>query len=312
MTDIVEDLYRKIKVLNEQIWESRATVPQIERWLENYTGAFETIETERQQALFLLSHFMYFGDKETRELLRSLYRDSYKYPIIRSIRQEAGDTDDVAFIEQRFEGELLRTRFLGVGNPAESGTHLLYYYRQENELHKSQFINSHEIFTYSSTSVSLRDPQIVRYVFIDDLAGSGTQAHQYSKSLVETIKKLKPDARVSYHVMFATSEALTFIRANTSFDDVSAVFTLDPSFKCFDSTSRYFRNEAPATHANARSFAEYYGRAICSGHPLGFKAGQLLLGFHHNTPDNTLPIFWVDTETPPWHPIFRRYPKIEW
>ena len=40
-----------------------------------------------------------------------------------------------------------------------------------------------------------------------------------------------------------------------------------------------------------------------------FRNGQLLIGFHHNVPDNTLPILWFDSPNADWRPIFRRYPK---
>ena len=39
----------------------------------------------------------------------------------------------------------------------------------------------------------------------------------------------------------------------------------------------------------------------------GYKDSQLLLGFTHNTPDNTLPIIWKEEN---WIPIFKRYSKI--
>ena len=44
--------------------------------------------------------------------------------------------------------------------------------------------------------------------------------------------------------------------------------------------------------------------------PLGYKNGQLLLGFAHNIPNNTLPIFWSDgRQHSPWTPLFPRYRK---
>jgi len=57
-----------------------------------------------------------------------------------------------------------------------------------------------------------------------------------------------------------------------------------------------------------------YGEKLVGGpHSLGFDDSQLLIGFHHNTPDNTLPIIWFDEPgQASWKPIFRRYPKLEW
>ena len=41
--------------------------------------------------------------------------------------------------------------------------------------------------------------------------------------------------------------------------------------------------------------------------PLGYGGCQLLLGFAHNVPNNTLPIFWLQDEA--WFPVFKRYHK---
>lgn len=60
-----------------------------------------------------------------------------------------------------------------------------------------------------------------------------------------------------------------------------------------------------------REMALCYGKLLLPLHPGGFDDNQLLIGFHHNTPDNTLPIIWAEgTVTQAWTPAFRRYPKI--
>jgi hypothetical protein len=51
---------------------------------------------------------------------------------------------------------------------------------------------------------------------------------------------------------------------------------------------------------------EKYGKKLYKNHMLGYKDSQLLLGLEHNTPNNTLPIFWSEEE---WSPIFKRYGK---
>jgi len=48
--------------------------------------------------------------------------------------------------------------------------------------------------------------------------------------------------------------------------------------------------------------------------PLSYKRDKVfqqpLIGFHHNTPNNSLPIIWFDEPGgPPWTPIFKRYSK---
>jgi hypothetical protein len=301
----------KIKILNEELWEERVKNPEIEDWLNNFNS---TIDNERIQALYLLSNFMYFGHLQMRELLKSMYRDLFKYPIVEQIRRENDDTVDVEFINKKFKEKLERTRFLGVGNPSESGYHLLYYFRQENSLHKNSFIHAHKIFQRhrNGSPATLRKPEIDRYVFIDDFCGSGQQGVEYSQDILSELKTIKKDLFVGYYVMFATKKGLERIRSETLFDSVKCIYTLDSTFKCFDDNSRIFSNIVEGIEKEkVREMCLKYGSKLIPSSPLGYGHCELLIGFHHNIPDNTLPIIWYDyPDVQPWKPIFKRYPKI--
>jgi hypothetical protein len=112
-------------------------------------------------------------------------------------------------------------------------------------------------------------------------------------------------------VLFATEAGLKEIRAKTIFDSVDAVFKLDESYKCFARDSRYFIENNPAVEREScKKMCLSYGTRLWDRHPLGYEDGQLLIGFHHNTPDNTLPIIcYCEPDGPPCKAIFRRYPK---
>lgn len=314
-TALIEDLRAKFKALDETLWEGKAQWPHVQQWLSQFRESADLDDDEQVQMLFLASHFMYFGLPQIRALLRSLFRDLYQYKLIEQIRRNNGDTKDRDFIEEQFRQKLIATRFLGVGNPSESGSHLLYYFRQENRLGKQYFINSHEIFSRAARTGSIestiRDATIERYVFIDDLCGSGTQATAYTQDLVRPLKNANPKIHVSYYTLFATSFGLGEVRKLNSFDDVAAVVELDETFKCFSENSRIYKNQQlPFNKSKAESTARQYGAALVPSDPLGWRNGQLLIGFCHNTPDNTLPIIWFDEpDGAPWTPLFRRYPK---
>ena len=47
-----------------------------------------------------------------------------------------------------------------------------------------------------------------------------------------------------------------------------------------------------------------YGERIAPSMPLGFDDGQYAIAFRHNTPNNSLPIFWSDRND--WFPIMKR------
>lgn len=312
MSTIREDLVQKIKTLTDALWTGTVDWPMVLKWLDNFAADVEGTQSERLHALFLLSQFMYFGSREMRELLRALYRDLYRYPIIEGLRRANADTLDCDRLNALFEDERKRTRFLGVGNPSESGTHLLYYFRQENGLQRGLFANTHELFSNTAAGPqALTLPDVRRYVFLDDFCGSGTQAAAYSK-VVTALKTADPNLRVSYYALFATSAGLEHARANTHFDEINAVFELDDTFKCFGAASRYFKTSEPEIdQAFAETACRTHGAKLLPDHPLGYRDGQLLIGFFHNIPDNTLPIVWrTATTTVPWVPIFRRYPKL--
>lgn len=303
------ELLSKIKTLRAVAWEGHADDHAVKAWLDNFDN-----DDEKLHALHLLSRFVYFSSVQVRQLLKSLYRDKFKIAIVNEIRKSLGDSTDLDQIQGIYNQKLNRTRFMGVGNPAESGCHLLYYFRQENNLSKQHFLNTHEIFSrdQSAGTQVLKVPEIERYVFVDDFCGSGQQGVSYSKDLVEDIRSQNPDAEVYYLVLLGQVEGLNHIRSEANFTKVEAVYELDPSFKCFNDDSRHFRNcPSDITSTESKRIAHDYGLKICPHHPLGYEGSELLLGFHHNTPDNTLPMIWsTGNDVYPWSPIFKRYPKI--
>lgn len=323
-----EKYYNQIEVLNSTLWEGRALKPKIAEWLDNFD-----FDQEKDYALYLLSRLMYFSSYNIRTLLRSLYRDLYRYPIIKKIRQDNKDTLDPILIEREFAEQMSRTRFLGVGNPSESGVHLLYYFRQENKISKSLFVNTDDVIKrHTDGAISLRNEfeSADRFVFIDDLCGSGEQATTDTnvKRCVDDIKKLNPHAHVSYLMLFGMSDGMQKIRDCGLYDHVEAVIELDNSYRCFSDCSRYFM-DGTFDKSLARKIVHKHGYKLMKNffdkmtafteaekivsadcHALGFGDCQLMISLHHNTPDNTLPIFWYDEDESLWTPIFKRYNKV--
>jgi hypothetical protein len=316
-------LMEKVYAYYQTIWKEKWKEGIDQEWLSNFTEIDEEkLEREKINMIYLLSKFMYFGNDELRQLLLSLYRDLFKYPIIDSVRRTNGDTTDSKFINAEFQKELNATRFLGVGNPSESGVHMLYYFRQECNLSKKYFINTSDIFTTNKLSEELTDKtirtiltselsdkNIKRYVFIDDFCGSGSQASLYLKKIVENIKFENSTIEVKYLMLFATENGINAVRDLNIFNNVESVFTIDETFKAFSDDSRYFKVTPDDTieRVFSRETALKYGAKLFDP-PLGFGNCELLLGLCHNTPDNSLPIFWSEEDK--WKPIFKRYNKI--
>jgi hypothetical protein len=330
MTETYENLKKRIMILNEKVWEGRVSWPQVELWLNNFTGRIADRDAEQLHALFWLSQFMYFGSKEIRVLLKSLYRDLYLCPMIQDVLNILPPNSTEADLKIAIRNELTHTRFLGVGNPSESGVHLLYYFRQENELSKENFLDSVQIFTKSidsqsdidiqgsdsSSHLKLKNPDLRRYVFIDDICGSGDTAIDYSKEILNDLLRLNPNAKVAYYCLFATKKGLDKVRNKSLFrKNCEAVYELDPSYRCLSNESRYLKGAIPIdiNPILARKIVEEYGQLLDPEYACGYKDSQMLMGFHHNTPNNTLGIMWHDSAfggSSQWYPIFKRYPKV--
>jgi hypothetical protein len=313
-------LRNRIMILNEWAWEGRAPWEVVSAWLDNFDGRSGfSVEQERLHALYILSQFLYFGSIEIRVLLKALYRDLVFVPLMQQARHRCNHTRELQEILRETYQALKHTRFLGVGTPSESGVHLLYYFRQENGLSKDHFLDSAQIFERvrqpgSSKKWQLRYPKVERYVFVDDVCGSGETAVRYSDFL-EDVREENPQVEFCYYALFATADGMKRVRDKSIFGSKSgAVFELDHTYKCLSAGSRYLRVVPHDVDPDIiRKVATVYGEVLFPKHPVGYEGSELLLSFHHNTPDNTLPIIWMDLPNGspvPWRPAFRRYPKV--
>ena len=311
-----DELYEKVKTLNELIWERKANRAAVELWLNNFTGESMPIGEERDHALYLLTKFLYLGQREVNELLRTMFQTLFQHRLLVKVRSGLPDRGDFSAIHQGFLEELENTRFLGIGSPSESGQHLLYPFRQVNGLSVSYFPNLVDLCTgplYVRTS-RWAFPEVHRLVFIDDFCGTGDQAAGFGNQYVAQLRSvaLRSNIRIKvwYLALMATSAGLSHIRRFGVFDRVAAVSELDTSYRVFANDSQFYRRPPSGiTRWASATIAQHYGRCLYPNHPLGFDNSQLMVGFQHNVPDNTLPIFWQD-QAPPWYAIFPRRAKF--
>ena len=311
-----DKLYGKVKSLNELLWEYRVNGPVVDQWLSNFNGKIASEEIERLHALYLLSKFLFFGRNEIRELLRAMFQDLIRQPLMVNARTQQTDPDDFSAIHEEFEAEIDKTRFIGLGNPAESGTHILYHFRQVNKIPSAYFVNPHDLFTgkLNDSQTLWNSPSVTRLIFIDDFCGTGHQAEEMGRKYVSLMRdvatRCSVDISVWYLTLIATSDGLEYLRGSKWFDRVESVSELDSSYRVFDDKSQFYTT-APSgcTRVEAKEIAKKYGELLWPNDPLGYGCSQLLIGFHHNVPDNTLPIITQARASLPWFPVFPRDEK---
>lgn len=80
---------------------------------------------------------------------------------------------NVPLLRKQYQDQPAATRFVGLGNPAESGAHLLYVFRQVNALPKDYFADLMSAFEETSRTrageieYQIRDASVNRIVFDD-------------------------------------------------------------------------------------------------------------------------------------------------
>lgn len=312
-----DQLLKKIQSYIKTIWFSKVDQNKIDGWLSNFKNTDSNKEErEKLNMLYLLSKFSYLGEKEVRVLLKSLYRDLFKRPIIYEIRKKLNDTLIIETINREFKKEFKRTKFVAVGGVSESGASLMMPFRQENSIPEGKIIGQDNIFqnviNNGKIEKTIKDISTLRYIFIDDFIGSGIQGKEKLKNDIKLLKENNKNIEINYYVLVATENGLKALRELNHFDSVEAVFTLDDTFKVFDVNSRYYTTTHSEIDLNfSKEIATRNGRTLVKKeeHILGFGDCQLLLGFSHNTPNNTLPVFWGEKNK--WKHIFKRFAKIK-
>ena len=312
MEQNIDKYYYKLKIFSETVWDHRISKNKIDDWLSNFK------EKERESLLFLLTQFIYFSKLQIDNMLVSIYRDFYKYVIVENYRLNNNDTTDISSINNHFNNSKSKSRFIPIGNPFESSSSLLGEFRKTNSIKKDLFIERSELL-----NLTLGD--IEHFVFIDDICGSGHQAYNENKKYVSHIKNRFPHSKIHYYSLVGLEEGLEYLNKNRDYDYLESVLRLDKTYKCFSSESRIFKNnEDSINQDDLKEICEYYGIQLyesillrqrydvsqANHHKLGYNDSQLLIGFYHNTPDNTLPIIWYNEDMITWNPIFPRANKV--
>lgn len=312
------ELEEDVRILVEQAWDHEVKWTHIEAWLGNFNGQLIATEEEKKYALLALTRFMYFGKRLVREMLLSLYRDHFKTVVMQRLRRNYGGTKDLILLNAAYKDELEATRFIGVGNPSESGAHLLYYFRQVNQLSKNLFSDiaglvqpQHER-TLSGTTIKFvpKSNTVRRYVFFDDLVGSGDQASKYLHPYIRDLRATNLGLDIRYLCLFATTQGIKRLNQPSLFNgNAHCLFELDETYKALQPGNRYFLGGPTWFNIETlRNLVLTYSNSFPHD-PLGFGKCELMLGFSHNTPDNTLPFFWYNGSNPAWSPAFLRFDK---
>jgi hypothetical protein len=319
-TDKFPELLATIKSLAASAWkDTEIDSVKIDRWLENFTGDAAECDTEMHHAFHLLAQLIYFGKREIDECLRVLFQEKVVYPFVQQQKKLGVATPNIwnALLDHL----KLQTRFVGVGNPSESGSSFLYPFRQMNGLPTELFSSIEKVAVsvppaHGSTrsTVALTPPTLTELIYIDDFCATGEQVERKESAYIRNLRSVCSTIQVHYFILFATKSAVEHLKSLGIFDRVEVAIVLDDDYKVFSPNSHFYRTGVAGIDSGvAKRIMQYYGNKLAPhpNHALGYNDSQMLVSFKHNTPDNTLPIIWQSIPQIPWHPIFPRAHKFE-
>lgn len=282
---------------NKYLWENSLSQKKLTMWLENFKGKVFEQHTEADVALDLLKHFLYYSENELRYLCKSA---------LSMLKYEKMREDPKRYLgaqSNRLLNEYLRSCiFSYIGYLSESSSYLLYPFRQECDIPVSQIVEPENLSRKKIDECLSKNAALI---FLDDFCGTGQTGLNFWKSHAHDIKKNYPNIEIFYLALVAMNMGISRIRQHTGFSMICPVVLTD-EYRVFSDCSIVFSDEK--RRRMAKEICETYGKCLeGKTYVCGYGNSQILVGFHHNIPDNTLPVVWSDNKD--WFPLFKRRKK---
>jgi len=278
---------------SDLIWEKRVLQQHVNSWLSNFKD--NSVIDERLMALELLNAFIYYNEKEIKYLCKNVFNE-FKQSLIHDMVKTGLSIYES---EDNFLRNINEIRFAHVGRPSESGCFILYYFRQENEIPIELFVERWEQINNT----------IKHLVLIDDFLGTGDTIESFLDSnTFKEIKEHSPSIKVYYLPLVSLQDGYAYI--HTKFPELILLCSqfFSNEYRVFSEKSYLYCDETPEIRGLKKEICRQYGDDLeTEDWALGFDESQILIGFHHNIPDNTLPIIWSQKNG--WNPIFPRKKK---
>ena len=286
-----EKFFQYCSDINIAVWENRISKKDIEDWIGNFKPQ-EKIDV-RKMAIDLLLGLIYYNESEIRYLCNHAFSE-FKRQKIKEYLKNGFKIKDA---ENSFTQSISKINF--IGKNGDSSAFFAYHLRQVRGLQQGNFINS--IDEIKSDADTL--------IMIDDFIGTGDTIIKFNDSLKETgIFQKKPDLKIYYLSLIMTEVGLENIR---SFDpDIKMIYSelINKEYKVFSEGTHilpeYSDDERKIAKEVCRKIGDFLETEL---YDLGYKKSELLIGLHHNIPNNTLPIIWSNNKD--WFPIFPRDKK---
>lgn len=151
------------------------------------------------------------------------------------------------------------------------------------------------------------DQGVKLIILVDDMMGSGSQIEEFC--IKEKIQESAGSAKVIYAPTVAHQAGIKHMNTIWPALEIvtSELLTEEHNFFCQENWNKLSQGKIAASNAQdfyANSILPQIGFRKGSVPALGYGELALCFGFSHSTPNNTLPIFWYETNT--WPSLLER------
>lgn len=283
---------RAHRLIDTGIWEG-IRQDRLEVWLDKIHAY-----TQRKiLAACLLDSLVYRSRDQFNALIRSLFFESARFR-----DSQAFDDDLVKRLCSATDPSIRIAPVIGLdAPPTKSGPYVLRVAARMFRFRDDWLIWPQNIATHLPESLE-------HLIFIDDFCGTGKQFTDFLKShQVDKLHQERPALRISYLVAAAHTEGIKKIAEKYPFVEVFCADRLTNEHNFFSEAS-FDHYKVPEL---AQAVWQDYDRAVTDAHIAGRVANSAGFGklgisyaFYHSTPNNTLPIFWKNSDR--WAPLLDR------
>lgn len=267
------------------------TTDKVRAWLNQFGGNM----VDQRLMFMLLQNITFFNNNTIRANLTDIFKT-----IIRALARERFER----FIDnsKRKRDDIFVSHL--ESSLTKSGAEYAKIFADENNLYAENSISKDKLLEKLRVSNSVR-----ALIFVDDFSGTGDSICKNIKEVFEIIEEIVVQKKILIFITVicgfesAKSKIQKLTKSYPKINiHINFTKILDDSNKCFNDYSKIFSSKSEKD--NAKSICLEYGQKLEPDHPLGYGNSQALIVFPNACPNNTLPIFWKETDS--WMPLFKR------
>jgi len=286
----------KLKVQSQEIvrlvnnWGTYKGQPVTEDKVRAWLGQFDNV-VEQRLMFSVLKNLRFYTNAFVRQKMREIHSTVTK-----------------GLVHTITKGQLKRDDFLisYLDNPSKSGAMFAKHYADEASIYVDNVVEKSRL-----KEAIIKNEKVQAVIFIDDFVGTGQQASENLISLVDSIQDVirQKNIRLVFVVVIAFIDGWRKVEQVINQLSIPVIVRycelLDETAQCFSETSQTFQDADE--RRQAKEIAIRQGKKLEKDCPIGYGNLGLAVVFEHGCPNDTLPILWSESITPPWIPLFRRH-----